>query len=383
MNRLLVNYLARSGEAKASFERFIFLLKIKNVKTRTIYNYVKVLDLFLKWCKAKNKSFKDWSNNLAYEFMICQENPHSRVHYGFALKRFFELLEYPEVEKFIVPYRPKSKLPDILSHEEVLKIAKACDNVRDRALVLVTYESSRRNHEIRGLRIGDVKFDEYGAIATFHSTKSEDATIRLILSASALQSLIEHHKDQDNPEAYVFYARDKQMTETRFRQILHEATRKAGLKRRVYPHLLRHTRIAQLKRELKLSDDDIMNITGHTDRRQLDVYGKITMASTNEKLLEIAGLQKSEEAKKVKGSQAKVCPRCNFVNGPLSEFCGRCSLCLDEKKAVELQRQEKEKVKERDAEVQAMSRQLTELERKIAFFDNPKVIELLQKKLRE
>jgi len=66
----------------------------------------------------------------------------------------------------------------------------------------------------------------------------------------------------------------------------------------------------------------------------LDRYGKITMPMTNQRLLEIHGLKQREMTEKA--TKARVCPRCKFLNSPLSEYCGRCGMVLDEKTAQSL-----------------------------------------------
>jgi len=321
---------------KPELRRFVMLLRARNTGDVTIFNYLRVIKALLRFCDSRNK---DVSLELIYEFLSRYENPRTKNRYGWAIHRYLKLSEHPGLAKFEVPMNKPAKLPDVLSEDEVRKLANVCDKVRDRALILLTYESSRRNSEVRGLRIRDVKFDQYGAEVRFHSSKSEDANIRLILSAPSLQTLIEHHRHRDDPSAFVFYGYKNQITEQRFRQILRKAARKAGIKRRVYPHLLRHSRLAKLKREKKLSDDDIMNISGHKDRRMLDRYGRITMSMTNERLLEIEGLAK-QDAKKA--SRDRRCPRCKFLNSPLSEYCGRCGMVLDEATAQKLIRKEEE-----------------------------------------
>jgi len=285
----------------------------------------------LVFCKLNEKEATVES---AYEFLSNYENPRTKNRYGWAIYQWFKLTGHADAEGFVIPKNKMAKLPDILTEEEVLAMAECCDKVRDRAMILLAYESTRRNSEVRNLRIMDVKFDQYGAEVRFRSTKSEDANIRLILSAPSLQTWIEHHKGKRKPEAYVFYGYKDQITEERFKQIVRAAAKKAGIERRVYPHLLRHSRLAKLKREKKLSDDDIMNISGHKDRRMLDRYGRITMAMTNQRLLEIQGLKQQELEKKV--TKARSCPRCKFLNSPLSEYCGRCGMVLDEKVAQQL-----------------------------------------------
>jgi integrase len=63
----------------------------------------------------------------------------------------------------IKAYNKKSVLPEeILTEDEVEKLAEAADNLRDRALVLVLYESGCRIGELLGLKIKHMQPNEYG-----------------------------------------------------------------------------------------------------------------------------------------------------------------------------------------------------------------------------
>jgi len=164
-----------------------------------------------------------------------------------------------------------------------------------------------------------------------------------------------------------------------FRYILREVSRRAnvyvykdGKKKAVWPHLLRHSRIAEFKRNKKkyhMSDDDICNVSGHRDRRMLDVYGKITMADTNEKLLAAAGLVEIEEkavAKVVK------CRRCGQVCAPLDKYCGRCTFPLDEGEVLRLAKEKEE-----------LGKRVAELERVVKKFQHPKILEVLEREAKK
>jgi len=43
-----------------------------------------------------------------------------------------------------------------------------------------------------------------------------------------------------------------------------------------------------------------------------------------------------------------VCPRCKFLNSPLSEYCGRCGMVLDEVTAQKVQKEQAQMQKLRD-----------------------------------
>ncbi|MEM3433187.1 MAG: tyrosine-type recombinase/integrase [Nitrososphaerales archaeon] len=100
--------------------------------------------------------------------------PHTKHDYKVVLRRFYQWLkecdrgdeEYPEEVSWIKTTIKKNekKLPeDLLSEEEVLRIADHALCQRDRAFTLLLYDSGGRIGEILPLRIKDVTFDEYGA----------------------------------------------------------------------------------------------------------------------------------------------------------------------------------------------------------------------------
>lgn len=323
-----------------AFERFQMLLKAqRNVKDSSLNTYMQTLFRFKKWAEQRGVKFEDWNAELVTRYVAGFKDPMTRHIFALTLKNFWNTLELHDAEKIKIPRQPKRKLPDVLLEKDILRLARACDNVRDRVLVLLTYESSRRNHEIVGLKIKDVRFDEWGALVRFRSTKSEDALIRCTLAASDLAKLVALHPDEDNPDAFLFLGTKmgKPLSASSFRWILRKVSKKAGVyiyhkgkKKAVWPHLLRHSRIAEFKRNKKkynMSEHDIMNVTGHTDPRMLIIYGKITNADTNEKLLIAANLKEAEEKEQTKIVK---CRRCGQLGTPLDKYCGRCTFPLDE-----------------------------------------------------
>ena len=116
------------------------------------------------------------------------------------LKVFFKWLkgnddEYPPEIKWLKPkMKQKYKLPEeLLTEDEVMRLAKAADHPRDRALVLVLYETGCRIGEILTLKMKNIQFDQYGAILKV-TGKTGDRRVRIISSAPALSTWIRDRK---------------------------------------------------------------------------------------------------------------------------------------------------------------------------------------------
>ena len=91
----------------------------------------------------------------------------------------------------------------------MIKIANQTNNPRDRCFVIMLYETGCRIGELigdnnyPGVRISDVKFDQYGAIVDVDG-KTGLRSLRLISSAPAISNWLRQHPDHDNPQAYLF-----------------------------------------------------------------------------------------------------------------------------------------------------------------------------------
>ena len=124
------------------------------------------------------------------------------------IKRFYKWLrnaedDYPVEVKWIRAKRNNNHkiFPEhLLTEDEVKKLAETCQNQRDRALILVLYETGCRVGEILTLKVGDVQFDTHGAVMILKG-KTGPRRVRIIFSAKALSEWLNHHPSRFGPEA--------------------------------------------------------------------------------------------------------------------------------------------------------------------------------------
>ena len=125
------------------------------------------------------------------------------------IKRFYKWLrnaenDYPPEVKWLKSKRNNNHkiLPERLpTEDELKKLAETCQNQRDRALILVPYETGCRLGEILTLKVGDVQFHMHGAIMIVKG-KTGPRRVRIISSAKALSEWLNHHAlrlDRESP----------------------------------------------------------------------------------------------------------------------------------------------------------------------------------------
>jgi len=92
--------------------------------------------------------------------------------YKYTIKRFYKFLrgtdDYPEEVRWIRLKVAKGRIlpEELLSEDDVKRMVEVARTPRNKALILVLYESGCRIGEILSLKLRNVQFDEYGAVLT-------------------------------------------------------------------------------------------------------------------------------------------------------------------------------------------------------------------------
>lgn len=266
--------------------------------------------------------------------------------YKVILKKFYKWLrnsdDPPEVKWIKLPTNIRNNLikEKLLTPEEVNKLVEAATNIRDKALLLVLFETGRRIGEILTLKIKDVEFDQYGARLIIDGKTGPDLT-RVVASAPKLALWLDNHPLRNDKEAPVWVRfgdkkKIQQLTYSAARAMLKDCANRAGLGKRVFFHLLRHSRATQACTLLTQAQMNHM-FGWKQGSRMPSVYIHLAGKDVDEAILALNGMRKKPE-KEEKAFRPNICPRCDERNSPDSKFCNRCGAVLDMRTAVQLDR---------------------------------------------
>jgi len=153
----------------------------------------------------------------------------------------------PEQLKWFFTINPKSTkgkkslevLEKIISPEEYSKLLSVTRNPRNRALLQFMYESGARILEILKVRIKDVHLEEHYAIV------GDGKRLVPLVETNYIAEWLSIHPLKNKPDAYLFCNLrnpEKPMSYPAVRRFLSIASKKAGLSRRITPHMFRHSR---------------------------------------------------------------------------------------------------------------------------------------------
>jgi integrase/recombinase XerD len=178
-----------------------------------------------------------------------------------------------------LPRRPRRIPRNVLTVRQANRLIGAADplthlGLRNRAMVEVLYASGIRNSELRNLKVEDINFAD-GWLSVRSGKGSKDRTVPLGKAALHYTGLYLEKARPDlaalHPihDGYLFLSHaGGRLHAATLNDILEELSAKAGLKKRVTAHALRHTCATALLR-------------GHADIRYIcEMLGHSSLAST-------------------------------------------------------------------------------------------------------
>ena len=313
--------------------------------TKCIY----CLRFMARWHKTPfDKATKDSLMQLVNMVDAQPYAPASKHDFKTILKMFFKWLKGndeafpPEISWLKPRLKNKHKLPEeLLTEEEVFKLAKAADNPRDRAFVLVLYETGCRIGELLTLKMKNVQFDQYGAVLRV-TGKTGDRRVRIISSAPALSSWVGIHAKAEDPEAPLWpplstgykYHQQSLGYESLY-LMLKELANRAGVRKKIYPHLFRHSRATALAG--KLTEAQMKEYFGWVQASDMaSVYVHLSGRNVDDAMLALQGLKKPESDKE-DTLKLCFCPRCKEKNSPIAKFCLRCGSPMQTQTMMEVE----------------------------------------------
>ncbi|WP_158409018.1 tyrosine recombinase XerC [Endomicrobium proavitum] len=281
-----------SGENKEIIESFLKYLKAeKNFSDCTVTAYFADIAHFAIFAQNKNISFSGADkHDLRKYFEILNEKHLSKatlIRKFAALRTFYKFLiinkktETNPLEVMSAPKKEK-KVPEFLTEEEMRNLFDTPDiSLRDRAMIELLYSCGLRIQELMDLNINDIDFLSNVITVTGKGNKQRVVPIGN-QSLSALREYIKNRRalglpsDINSPAFLNKHA--KRLDQRSARRVLHNWFIKAGLKKKVSPHTLRHTFATHiLDRGCDLRS--VQEMLGHKNLSTTQIYTHVTIES--------------------------------------------------------------------------------------------------------
>jgi integrase/recombinase XerD len=172
------------------------------------------------------------------------------------------------------PYPKKThRLPTILSQEEVAQLIDAADTPFHRTILMTLYATGIRNAELTRLKVSDI--DSQRMVIHIYGKGRKDRDV--MLSPILLAELRAHWRRLRKPSSvWLFpgnswHTGDQHIDTKTPRHACQYAARPAGIKKKVYPHMLRHCFATHLL-EAGADLHTIQILLGHHDLKETARY---------------------------------------------------------------------------------------------------------------
>ena len=261
-------------------EKFAEWLKFRRYSTNTVKTYTESLVVFLTF--FRNKSIEELDNQDVVTF-VDRYILNNRFSFSYqnqvinAIKLYFREIRKSNIEvDSLKRPRREYRLPNVLSKDEVKAILGASLNIKHRAMLSLIYACGLRRSELLNLKVTDV--DSKRHMLIIRNAKGykdrhvpiSDKTIKMLREYYALY----------RPKTWLFGG-DKEnepYSPTSLQNVLRNALRKAGIKKKATLHWLRHsyaTHLLENGTDLRY----IQVLLGHKSSRTTEIYTHVSQKS--------------------------------------------------------------------------------------------------------
>ena len=244
--------------------------------SRTNESYLALLELFFKYFNEKDPldiSMEEVAG-FVYDFIVV--NGYSASYQNqmiSAIKTFYRISGKRKIELELIERPRRSRaLPKVFSKEEVKRILNSTRNTKHKLLLWIIYSCGLRRSEVTNIRLNDLDRDR----SILHIREGKGRVDRIVPVSEKVWDKIDEYIDGFHPVKYLFEGQNggKYSVESVYR-VFKEALHKAGIKKDVGVHSLRHSYATHLH-ETGLDIRYIQELLGHRSTRTTEIYTHVS-----------------------------------------------------------------------------------------------------------
>lgn len=223
----------------ASFEQF--LVVSRGLQEITILGYVGAVRR-MKKVLGENPTHEQLNQYIFNLYSSGCSYSHKK-NTALGIERWSEYRNNPI--KFGRQKKPRQIIKDTLTEAEVTKLIFNAQNLRDKAMITLLAYSGIRNKELCDLKVKDFDFGR-NTIRVIKGKGLKDGLVSV--SAECTRILLDYLKEYPRTQDdFLFHTyQRKQITGWAVRKQVKVVAKRAGIVKRVYPHLLRHSLASNL-----------------------------------------------------------------------------------------------------------------------------------------
>jgi len=272
-------------------------LEQKRYSKNTQITYTHYFADFMRFFKDRNlkeitlKEINNYILLLIRKYKISQSQQNQRIS---AIKFYYEKVLGREKELYNIE-RPKksNQLPNVLSAEEIKSMIDKTKNIKHKCIISMLYSAGLRRSELINLKISSI-LSKQMLIKIENGKGNKDRYVGL--SHFQLELLRQYYL-QYKPQFWLFEGQNgDQYSGTSILKIVKQAAVRAGITRRVTPHMLRHS-FATHHLEQGTDLRYIQEFLGHHSSITTEIYTHVAKTDFSRFKNPLDGLYDNEENK--------------------------------------------------------------------------------------
>ncbi|MEO0570876.1 MAG: site-specific tyrosine recombinase/integron integrase [Bacteroidota bacterium] len=272
----------RKRKLKKSCKRcpaeYLDKLELKKYADNTVKTYVLQFERFINHYGDIDP--KDITENEIREYLktlIQEGRSNSYANQAVNSIKFYYEVVMGMPNRFYAIERPRKQkqLPKVLSKPEVKDLIACTNNLKHKCIVSMLYSAGLRRSELLNLKLGDI--DGKRMLIAIKDAKGNKDRMT-VLSTSMLKELRSYYKEF-KPKAYLFEGPgNRPYSASSLLRIISNAAQKAGIEKKVTPHMLRHSFATHL---LEDGTDlrHIQLLLGHNSTKTTEIYTHVAETS--------------------------------------------------------------------------------------------------------
>ena len=272
------------------FDSFLSYIELeKEYSKNTISSYKNDLDDFKEFLKKIDEDPIEIDKKDIFNYLVFLSKkklkPASLRRKISALRSFYkflireELIENDPTIDLTLPKKDKV-LPDVISVEEIEKLIniipeKGFKGKRDKALIELLYSSGLRVSEIINLKINEIDLKN-GYLKCFgKGSKERIVPFGSFAKDFLIEYIEERNKNNINSDLLFVTKKGKKIVRQEINNILNSYAKKSKLKKKIHPHMLRHsfaTHLLERGADLR----SVQELLGHVDISTTQIYTHLT-----------------------------------------------------------------------------------------------------------
>lgn len=247
-------------------------MKRRNYSRQTIDNYVSCLKKFF------GQTMKDHPKNIneqdIKDYLSKFDEPNTQRANHSAVKKFYDICLGQKNKFRYIPYcRKSSKLPIVLSVDEIQSMFRVCDNLKHKVILAILYSCGLRVSELINLKW--THLDRSRMIVNVIQAKGKKD--RQVGLTAQLIPLLEKYYHEYKSKEYILNGQNEslQYSARSVGEVIKQLADKARIKKRVYVHLIRHctfTHLVEMGTDIAL----IQKLAGHSNIKTTNIYCHIS-----------------------------------------------------------------------------------------------------------